>query len=214
MEITDITEVRRGNLGALIQDKFRGNRAAFCRATGKNPNLINLILSSNPAIRRNLGEKLARSIEEALGLPERWLDIERSGGPVGEVYTFPVTRLDAMEASGLEKIVVGQDVAARNFDRPTAMASVRGCYMVGDEMKPAISQGDLMLVDTGHKDIDRDGVYVITRGTDVFVRRIRKSLDGAYRISADSDPDSPVVAQPGKFKSAGRVIGLMRFARP
>lgn len=214
MEITEMTEIRRKNLATLIQEKFQGNRAAFCRATGRNPNLINLILSNNPEIRRNLGEKLARGIEEQMGLAEGWLDVNREGGPVGQVYTFPVTRLDDLDTAGIEKIVLGQDVAARHFDRPTAMASVRACYMVGTEMEPAISQGDIMLVDTGCQELEKDGVYVITRGRDVFVRRVRKTLDGSIRISADNDPEGVVQAQPGRFKSAGRIVGLMRFSRP
>ena len=214
MQITEVTEVRRANLSSLIRDKFHNNRAAFCRATGKNPNLINLILSNNPEIRRNLGEKLARDIEQLTGLPDGWLDLERTGGPAGEVYTFAVTRLDDMEASGLEKIVVGQDVAARHLDKPTSMASVRACYMVGDEMRPAISQGDILLVDTGCASVERDGVYVITRGKDVYLRRVRKNIDGTVRIWADADPDGAIQVQQGKVKPSGRVVGVLRFSQP
>lgn len=214
MKITPMTEIRRANLAGLIQDRFQGNRAAFCRATEKNPNLINLILSNNEDIRRNLGEKLARDIEEKMGLPDGWLDVGREGGALGEVYTFPVTRLDAMEASGVEKIVIGQDVAAKHLDKPTAMAAVRACYMIGDEMRPAISQGDILLVDTGCSEIERDGVYVITRGKDVFVRRVRKSLDGTMRVAADGDPGGAMNVPIGKIKPAGRVVGLLRFSQP
>ncbi len=216
MEISEITEIRRTNLIALIDEKFGGNRAAFCRNTGKHPNLMNLVLSVNPAIRRNIGEKLARDLETKLGLSEGWLDQPREGGSAGRVYTFPIVRLDALDKSGIEKIVLGQDVAARALDRPSSMANVKVAYAVNNDMAPAISQGDMMFVDTAAKDLDRSGTYVLLRDTEVFVRRITRLITGATKVSADNDPQSALEFQPGKMKlrSAGRVVGVLRFSQP
>lgn len=216
MEITQITEVRRKNLAAWIEEKFGGNRSAFCRATGKHQNLINLVLSTNPNTRRNIGERLARDIEVRSGMPAGWLDIETQGGPSGTVYTFPIVRLDNLAESGLEKIVLGQDVAQRQLDRPSSMTAVRACYEPTGDMAPAISQGDLMFVDTDVADFDRNGVYLIARDKSVFVRRVTRLITGNFRISSDRDPSGDVEGQPGKqkLKPVGRVVGLMRFGQP
>lgn len=72
--MSDIFQVRRRNLVAYIDEKHEGNRAEFCRAIGKNPNLINLALTKNKEYRKNIGEKLARDIEQLAGMPSGWLD--------------------------------------------------------------------------------------------------------------------------------------------
>lgn len=211
-EMSSISEVRRANLRALISEKYEGNRSSFSRATKKNVNLINLVLSNNPDHRRNIGERLARDLEQAVGLPTGWLDIDRNGGSVGKVYTFPVVRLgDASE--GLEKLVLGADVVSRHLDGPASIGAVKACYMPSDEMAPAIGKGDLMFVDTSVGAVGQDGVYVLTRGKDVFVRRIRKSLIGGIKISADKLAETEDVEE-DQINIAGRIVGLMRFGQP
>jgi hypothetical protein len=207
------SDIRRENLKRLILERFEGNRAAFCRAAYKNPNMINLILSSNPDLQRSFGEKVARDIERVLNLPDKWLDAVQSGAQIGAVYNIPVVRLDQLNAAGVERLILGVDIVSRHLDRPTAMTNVRACYMPTQEMAPAIGQDDLMLIDSGVSEIDRDGVFVITRGTDVFVRRVRRLLAGGIRISADSSPDT-LDAQPGQFACAGRIVGLLKFSAP
>lgn len=215
MDTKTVTDVRRENLEQLIAVRFDSNNAAFCRATGKHQNLINLILTKNTALRRNMGERLARDIERALSLPVGYLDVPRQSGVAGgSLYTFPVVRLDALDSSGMEKIVIGADMAGRHLDSPSAMSAVRGCYMTSDEMAPSINKDDLMFVDAGAVEFDRDGIYVIVRNKDVFIRRVRRLLTGGIRISSDGDKDGAIDAAPGKFKSMGRVVGLMRFGQP
>lgn len=89
----DIFEVRRRNLVAYIQDKHEGNRAEFCRAIGKNPNLINLALTKNKEYRKNIGEKLARDIEQQSGMPSGWLD-QHDRSPSEPTVQVPVTTGD------------------------------------------------------------------------------------------------------------------------
>lgn len=72
--MSSVYEIRRRNLIAYIEDKHQGNRAEFCRHIGKNPNLINLALTRNDEYRKNIGEKLARDIEQLAGMPDGWLD--------------------------------------------------------------------------------------------------------------------------------------------
>lgn len=209
----DVSEARRENLRSLIQEKYGGVNAALSRAANKDPNLINLILTSNENIRRNMGEKMARAIEETLSLPSGWFDVPRHGGPVERIQTIPIVRLDSIDGSALEKLVFGVDVVARQIDRPTSANNLRAVYAPDNEMSPSVSEGDLLIVDSGVKDFDRPGVYVITRDKDVFIRRISKLLTGGVRISADSDPRSGIDAEPGQFSCSGRVVGAMRFSR-
>jgi SOS-response transcriptional repressor LexA len=209
----DIQEVRRENLRLLINEKFGGVNAAFSRTAGRDPNLINLILTGNLKIRRNMGERLARGMEQDLGLPHGWFDIPRlnEGGAVERITTIPIVRLDALDKPSLEQIVVGQDVIGRNVDSPTSTSALRAVYATDNDMAPAITKGDILIVDTGVTAFVRSGVYVMVRGEDVFVRRITKPITGGIRISADSEPASAFEPQEGQFRCSGRIVGVMRF---
>lgn len=213
MDTHEAFDVRRQNLRTLIRERFDGVNAALCRATGKNANLINLILSNNESIRRNMGEKLAREIEVSLGLPAGWMDTPREGGPVDRVTTVPIVRLDALDKAGVEKVVLGQDVVGRHLERATATNALRIVYATDNEMAPAIEDGDLLYVDTGVTEFDRPGVYVITRGSAVYIRRVTRPLTGGVRIAADADAHSAVDAEPGQFGCSGRIVGAMRFVK-
>jgi len=215
MSEPSIADVRRENLTNLISSRFDGNNAAFCRASGKHQNLINLILTKNLELRRNMGERLARDIERQIGLTEGFLDVPRQDWAAGvSIYTFPIMRLDAASAGGLERVVIGADVIGRHLTAPSVITNIKGCYMPSDEMSPSINRDDIMFVDAAAAEFDRDGVYLVTRGKDLFVRRVRRLLAGGVRISADADPSGAIEAPTSKFKSAGRVVGVMKFAQP
>jgi hypothetical protein len=215
MNKSNVADVRRENLSSLIAERFDGNNAAFCRASGKHQNMINLILTKNLAQRRNMGERLARDIERQIGLVEGFLDVPRQDQTAGvQVYTIPITRLDAASAGGLERVVIGADVIMRHLASPSGITNIKGCYMPSDEMSPLIKRDDLMFIDTAVEEFDRDGVYVVARGKDLFVRRVRRVLTGGVRIFADTDPSGSIEASANKFKSAGRVVGVMSFVQP
>lgn len=57
---------------------------------------------------------------------------------------------------------------------------------VGDSMSPAISDGDLLLVDVGEPQLRGDGVYVIAVDDVLLVKRIAIQLSGGLVISSDN----------------------------
>jgi hypothetical protein len=63
-------EIRRKNLRALVERTDSG--AAFAKQADIAPSLLSQILSQNPT--RNIGDRLARKIEDKLGLASGWLD--------------------------------------------------------------------------------------------------------------------------------------------
>lgn len=65
----DITELRRRNLRHWIDRLHHGKQAGFAAETGINPGELSALLKH-----KAFGERKARSLEQAAGMPHLWLD--------------------------------------------------------------------------------------------------------------------------------------------
>lgn len=70
----DIKDIRKARLRQLINLKFGGVMARLAEAIGRQSSYVARLLAENSDHSRNIGEKLAREIEEACDLPYRYLD--------------------------------------------------------------------------------------------------------------------------------------------
>jgi phage repressor protein C with HTH and peptisase S24 domain len=84
----DTNTIRRENLRALAA-RYE-TQAEFASICGTAASVISLIISPNP--KRNLGHKLARKIEEAIGLQSGWMDRDH---PKSEVVESNATILSS-----------------------------------------------------------------------------------------------------------------------
>lgn len=179
-------DIRRQNLRDLIDSKYEGNRSQFSRAVGKNVNLINLILSSNLELRRNLGERMAREIEKGANLPEGWLDADHRDPLASHVVSIPVIpgakRLPHDRV--LTSIVAGEQWLAAAYPTVDKVDNLRVLTMRDDSMSPTIQEGDVVVVDMSVNKFTRDGVYLIGANSDRILRRIQQQLDGTIVVRA------------------------------
>ncbi|MFA5606770.1 MAG: S24/S26 family peptidase [Leucobacter sp.] len=214
----DIYATRRRNLLELINRKYGGNRAAFARATGKHANLINLVLTTNEELRRKIGERLARDIEERMQLPTGWLDLQQAEPTTGnEAVTIPVLPMQGLEeepGSTLERATFRAETLRYRMTPSTATSKLRMTYIDTPEMEPTLNPGDAILVDLGVTDLSADGIYVIRlKGTANLVRRVKRGVLGEPRLSIDSDEESSPIAPAMKVHVVGRVVGAIHFVR-
>ncbi|QIL73582.1 helix-turn-helix transcriptional regulator [Diaphorobacter sp. HDW4B] len=70
--------------------------------------------------------------------------------------------------------------------RPSTLSALRFIHGYGDSMKGTFNDGDIMLVDTGVKIVDIDGVYVLSAHDRLFIKRVRQRWDGKFEISSDN----------------------------
>ena len=210
---TQLAETRRLNLKRLIAERYEGSIAAFARAADRNPNLISLVLSTNERIKRTLGERQARLIEKHMSLPEGWLDIERGSSTDERYQTLDIVDVSEIGSNSIEKLTLGAAVFSRHLEAFSSIGAVKCLRASTGEMAPAISAGDLLFVDTSVSKYDKPGVYVITRGDTVFIRRVRPMLTGLVRISADGEEEH-IDAKPDEYRPSGRVVGMLRFSQP
>lgn len=90
----DMNTIRRDNLRTLAARY--PSQAEFAAACGTAPSVISLIVSPNP--KRNLGDKLARKIEAAAGLPHGWMDQVH-----GQIAKRSVQPNASIESEGIEE---------------------------------------------------------------------------------------------------------------
>ena len=69
---------------------------------------------------------------------------------------------------------------------PSTPEALRFIHGYGDSMEPTFSSGDILLVDTGVREVKIDGVYVLSAHGRLFVKRVRQRIDGQYEISSDN----------------------------
>jgi len=207
--MSSIFDVRRENLLSLIRDSYQNNRAEFSRSTGKNPNLINLVLTNNPEYRRNIGEKLARDIEKRCGIADGWLDSPRGMG-IRRVTKVPILT-DAGDVPDRAPLESDYHVTLPVDDPTLALRSTGAgnlVIVIAKEscMAPAFHVGDFVWVDLGVKKISGDGIYVIRMSDGSLFRRIQQLPTGELRVSTDDPAYAPQILK-GKAISNLRIIG-------
>lgn len=206
-------EVRRQNLRQYISSKFDGNRSAFSRAVGTNPNQINLVLADG-VHRRNLGEDLARRMEHSLHLPDGYFDqrnligtdtTHKVSGRDIPPELAPILRKDDM----VEMACFYNSYLDTISGRITARENLILARIATHDMEPDVGFGEHAVVDMGVKAVSGDGVYIIGRGSDLFLRRVTKQLVGGWMIHAPAHEPVKVDTLKG-LKAVGKIVSLWR----
>lgn len=79
----------------------------------------------------------------------------------------------------------------------------------GDSMEGTFRDGDLLVVDTGVKDVRIDAVYVLALNDELYVKRLQRRPDGTILMISDNKKYEPYLIQNGereKFQVLGRVV--------
>ncbi|WP_421860301.1 S24 family peptidase [Parvibaculum sp.] len=79
-----------------------------------------------------------------------------------------------------------------------------------DSMEPTFSAGDILLADTSDPKLRGSGVYVLTSGSALLVKRLQMKIDGGVVVSSDNATRYPSEeigrSDTDELKIAGRVI--------
>jgi len=82
----------------------------------------------------------------------------------------------------------------------------------GDSMEPTLRDGDIILIDTSQKEINRqDAIWALSYGELGMIKRVRKLPAGGYQINSDNRSVSPIEAYDGEMQVIGRVIWIGRW---
>lgn len=97
----------------------------------------------------------------------------------------------------------------------SSVSNLRFIHAMGDSMSPTFNDGDILLVDSGIHDVVIDGVYVLQAHDRLFIKRVRRRIDGEYEISSDNSSVKTVDILNGQHEVQvkGRVVWLWNGRR-
>lgn len=179
--------------------------------------------------RASFGEKVARSIEEAAGLPHGWLDRLDEGTEIPLPTPAPsdadvvIPQYDTGGAMGAVGLVlrdqpglikgwrVTPEWVAKNVHSVTSARNLAVVTGFGDSMRPLYNPGDPLLVDIGVKKVDFDGVYFFRVGNEGFVKRLQRIPGvGLRAISENKAYESWDIKDGMDFEVFARVVKVWR----
>lgn len=232
----DIKEIRRNNLRNLQRESQRKglSKAAFAEKINSSSSTISQILGDRAI--RNLGDELARKVEESLNLPFGWMDQIHSEAKhvhsgdeakiIGDIKpwdgTTPVED-DEVEVPFLKEIQLAAGAGSviqedhNGFKLRFAKSTLRKlgvqfenavCVeVIGNSMEPVLPNGSTVGVDLGCKDIKDGKMYAIDYGDLLRVKLLYAMPGNRIRVrSYNSDEYSEEVVEYNQIKVLGRVF--------
>lgn len=230
----DIKDIRRKNLRYQqnLAIKQGLSKADFADRVGSSASTISQILGVNAV--RNLGDELARKVEEQLGLAHGWLDQQHpetdneseEARIIGDIEPWDSnTSLDddEVEVPFLKEVqlAAGTGCAFREdhngFKLRFAKSTLRKLNVqfenavcvevIGNSMEPVLPNGSTVGVDMGCKSIKDGKMYAIDYGDLLRVKLLYEMPGGMIRIRSYNNDEHPEEVRPaGDIRIIGRVF--------
>lgn len=140
----------------------------------------------------------SRSRDGAIDIPR--LNV---AGSMGYGRAAPEGYVDVVERVTLNKDYLSRTVS---YTSTVNLAVITG---FGDSMEGTYNDGDLLLVDTGVKEIKLDAVYVVRYHDDIYIKRFQRRPGKPLLMISDNKKYEPVEitpAAPTDFEVLGRVL--------
>lgn len=86
----------------------------------------------------------------------------------------------------IDMLSVSRTWVNKTLNQITNTSNLAFIHAIGDSMTPTFNDGDILLVDTGIQSVDTDSIYVLDAHDRLFIKRVRRRLDGTFEISSDN----------------------------
>jgi hypothetical protein len=225
----DLQQRRRQRLRQLSDDWFGGNDSALARAIGRTQSQISDMLLG----RKSFGEKIARSIEDALSgppyhLPSGWLDTVAAPESLKSLVNGPqavdivIQQFDTGGAMGdglllrdqpgvIQSWKVSPEWLSKNVRNATAARNLCIVTGFGDSMRPLFNPGDPLLVDRGVSSVEFDAIYFFRVGEEGFIKRLQRIPGKGLIALSENKSYQDWIVDPGMdFEVFGRVLKIWK----
>ena len=184
----DIKEVRRDNLSLLVEREGSFAKLNVRLDRKRNDATLNQILNRAKDFKtgkpKTMGDRIARSLEEKLGLGYGWMDQDHTGQSLEECNLITLNKLDVEAgcnpAGGSNEdnvaIVERIQVTAEWFKQNISRDRTGGYDLItarGDSMEPTRNSGEIVVVDRKDTDITQEGIFCVNYGAGVMLKRLQ-----------------------------------------
>jgi repressor LexA len=159
---------------------------------------------------RRLAEGDRRVLSQFLGVDETLLGAPERDVAVRVPYLTVAASAGSGRVTGGERTIRHEPFTRRMLR--DAGVTPDGASLIdaaGDSMLPTIAPGDRLLVDRSDSAFDARGIYVVRRGDDLLVKRVRRE-GGAMLLVSDNPAYPPIRCERGEAVVVGRVKLLLR----
>jgi len=80
-------------------------------------------------------------------------------------------------------------------------------HVDGESMEPTLQDGSIVFVDRSQTNINKDGIFIASTTTGLFIKRIRQRADGMVELISDNKIYSPELIAPDEITIVGKVVG-------
>ncbi len=199
----DLSTLRRNKLAWIIRQE--GSQSAVARKLDTDPSYLSQIMSKKG--RRNVGEALARRIEERFNMEPGWMDTQDEATPYREPDRDMLDSMSdfvliphymAMASMGPgeeqpEEDEINGHLAFKSIWLQKRRLNPRFLTVidaVGDSMHPTISNGDVLLVDLRQKEPVDNRIFVLRMDDQLYAKRLHTRPNHVVNIHSDN-PLSP-----------------------
>jgi len=156
------------------------------------------------------------SIASASGVSPAWLLTGEQSSHQHEAITY-IPRYDVQASAGGGS-VAEQERLAGHIALPTAwlrrlggpLNTLSAIEARGESMEPDLRDGDVLLVDTSRRRVDRDGLYVLRYGDTLRVKALQQRADGGILIRSAAAHEADEIV-PRERLGDLTVIGRVRW---
>jgi phage repressor protein C with HTH and peptisase S24 domain len=214
----DMNEVRRANLQALINQKTQGNRTRFGELLGRKQSYVSDILNG----KKPFGERVARSIEVKMGLPNRWLDQERAtaeeyeAGPdlPARIRRLPIMGTCTLEPDGSwEKIFVKVGKGEGYIEHASRDESAYTIRVKGNSLSPTIRSGWLVVIEPDSEYVSGNFVMLCLEENKCLIRELLYTKDEEIEVANINNPAERQTLDRDKVKGIYLVGAIVPFSK-
>lgn len=216
----DRYENRRLQLKAAVDAEGRGGIAKISRKCDIDSTYLSrLLYPEGKSGKKRIGEDIKEKIENNLGnifQEQNKIDVPAIKSSLNSLQ-IPLMNVTASMGNGehqygheivIDVLRVSKIWVEKTLSPISHISNLSFIHAIGDSMLPTFNDGDILLVDSGSNNVSSDSVYVLEAHDRLFIKRVRRRMDGNFEISSDNPAVKTVDVLNGEHEVIikGRVV--------
>ncbi len=111
------------------------------------------------------------------------------------------------ETVAMDKLLIKSFYSNAISDEELKHKNIEAIHVDGESMEPTLKNGSIIFVDRDQKDINREGIFVVSTPGGLFIKRLNRKADGSIELISDNHLYSKETLASSEVQVVGKVIG-------